>query len=89
MGSSAKCEEMALAYFKDLTTGVNWHMDYTGNYDRCQESLADHRKLWAGAEYPQIDTALFFPTSAHFLENWNNWCGQGFNGGFPQGLQAK
>ena len=88
VGASATREEMALAYFKDLTTGVNWHMDYTANYDRSQESFAEYRKLWAGAEYPQIDTALFFPTVSHFLDDWNNWSGLGFNGGFPEGLQA-
>ncbi len=87
-GGSAPCDQMALAYFKDLTTGVNWHFDYGGNYDRCQESFAAYRKLWAGGECPQIDTALFFPTTAHFLENWNNWRLEGFSGGFPQGLQA-
>lgn len=35
-------------------------------------------------EYPKVDTALFFPTTAHYLENWK---GFGFNGGFPEGLQ--
>jgi len=88
VGASATCEQMALAYFKDLTTGVNWHMDYTGNYQHCQESFAEYRKLWADGEYPQIDTALFFPTTSHFLDDWNNWRPDGFSGGFPEGLQA-
>ncbi|MEJ0001500.1 MAG: hypothetical protein WDO13_21630 [Verrucomicrobiota bacterium] len=78
---------MALAYFKDLTTGVNWHFDYASNYDRSKESFAEYRKLWAGAEYPQINTALFFPTTSHFLDDWNNWRPEGFSGGFPEGLQ--
>jgi hypothetical protein len=86
--NSAKAAEMALAYFKDLTTGVNWHMDYTGNYERCLDSLAEFRKLWAHGAYPQIDTALFFPTTAHFLDDWDNWRSPGFGGGFPEGLQA-
>jgi hypothetical protein len=88
VGASATREEMALAYFKDLTTGVNWHMDYAANYERSQESFAEYRKLWAGAEYPQIDTALFFPTTSHLLDDWNNWRQAGFSGGFPEGLQA-
>jgi hypothetical protein len=90
VGAHATCGDMALAYFKDLTTGVNWHMDYTSNYERSQESFAEYRKLWAGAEYPLIDTALFFPTTAHFLDDWNNWhpMGINFSGGFPGGLQA-
>jgi len=87
-GGSAPCDQMAVAYFKDLTTGVNWHFDYGGNYDRCQESFAAYRKLWAGGQYPQIEAALFFPTTAHFLDNWNNWRAEGFSGGFPEGLQA-
>jgi hypothetical protein len=85
---SASCEQMATAYFKDLTTGVGWHFDYPGNLERCQQAFAEYRKLWAGAEYPQIDTALFFPTTSHFLANWNNWQPKGFSGGFPEGLQA-
>ena len=85
---SAPCEQMALAYFKDLTTGVTWHFDYGANHDRCQESFASYRRLWAGAEYPQVNTALFFPTTSHFLENWDNWRPSGFGGGFPGGLQA-
>jgi hypothetical protein len=70
---NAPCKQMALAYFKDLTTGVKWHFDYGPNYDRCRESLADYRTVWMDAEYPKVDTALFFPTTAHYLENWNNW----------------
>jgi hypothetical protein len=87
-GGSAPCDQMALAYFKDLTTGVNWHFDYGANYDRCQESFAAYRKLWPGGKYPQIHTALFFPTTAHFLNDWNNWRIEGFSGGFPEGLQS-
>jgi hypothetical protein len=86
-GGSASCEQMALAFFADLTNGVNWHFDYGSNYDRCQESFAAYRRLWSGSEYPRIDTALFFTTTAHFLENWDNWRPAGFNGGFPGGLQ--
>lgn len=85
---SASCEQMPVSYFKDLTTGVTWHFDYGGNYDRCQAAFAEYRKLWADGEYPQIDTALFFPTTSHFLANWNNWQPKGFSGGFPEGLQA-
>ena len=84
---NAPCKQMALAYFKDLTTGVKWHFDYGGNFGRCKESLADYRNFWMDAEYPKVDTALFFPTTSHYLENWNNWSGEGFNGGFPAGLQ--
>jgi hypothetical protein len=84
---NAHCDQMALAYFKDLTTGVKWHFDYGANYARCKESLADYRAVWMEGEYPKVDTALFFPTTAHYLENWNNWKGFGFNGGYPEGLQ--
>lgn len=86
--TNTTCEQMALVYFKDLTTGVNWHFDYGPNYDRCQQSLAEYRKLWMNGGYPQIDTALFFPTTSHFLDNWDNWRSEGFSGGFPEGLQA-
>lgn len=85
--ASAPCEQAGLAYFKDLTTGVNWHFDYSGNYDRCQKSFADYRKLWNNGEYPQIDSALFFSTTSHYLDNWDSWREEGFAGGFPDGLQ--
>lgn len=39
------------------------------------------------AEYPKVETALFFPTTSHYLENWEKWRGEGFSGGFPEGLQ--
>lgn len=84
---NAPCKQMALAYFKDLTTGVKWHFDYGPNYSRCPEALKDYRAAWMEGEYPKVDTALFFPTTAHYLENWNNWKGVGFNGGYPEGLQ--
>ena len=84
---NAPCKQMALSYFKDLTTGVKWHFDYGANYSRCKESLEDFRATWMEGEYPKMDAALFFPTTSHYLENWNNWQGTGFNGGFPEGLQ--
>jgi hypothetical protein len=84
---NAPCRQIALAYFKDLTTGVKWHFDYGPNFDRCPQALADYRAVWRDAEYPKVDTALFFPTTAHYLDDWNNWNGSGFNGGFPEGLQ--
>jgi hypothetical protein len=84
---NAACKQIALAYFKDLTTGVKWHFDYGPNFDRCPQSLADYRAVWMEAEYPQVDTALFFPTTAHYLDDWNNWKPEGFSGGFPEGLQ--
>ena len=84
---NAPCKQIALAYFKDLTTGVKWHFDYGANYGRCPQSLADYRTVWMEAEYPTVTTALFFPTTAHYLDDWNNWKGEGFGGGFPEGLQ--
>jgi hypothetical protein len=84
---NAPCRQIALAYFKDLTTGVKWHFDYGANYGRCPQSLADYRTMWMDAEYPKVNTALFFPTTAHYLDDWNNWRDEGFGGGFPDGLQ--
>lgn len=85
---SATCEQMALAYFKDLSTGVKWHFDYGKNYERCPQSLADHRAAWDGAEYPRVEAALFFPTTSHYLDNWDAWRGEGLSGGFPGNLAA-
>ncbi len=88
--SSASCAQVALALFKDLTTGVLWHFDYAPNLDRCQASLAEYRNVWPKIDgvYPEVETALFFPTTSHFLLNNDNWRPEGFSGGFPEGLQS-
>ena len=85
---SAPKKEIAVALFKDLTTGVNWHFDYLPNVARGKDFFEEYRRLWRGGAYPEVDGALFFPTSAHRLEDWNNWRGKGFSftGGFPEGL---
>ena len=77
-----------MALFKDLTTGVNWHFDYLPNLQRGKDSFEEYCHLWRGGAYPEVDGALFFPTSAHRLEDWSNWRGRvdGFTGGFPEGL---
>jgi hypothetical protein len=75
-----------MALFKDLTTGVNWHFEYLPNVERGKDFFEEYRRLWRGGAYPEVDTALFFPTSAHRLENWSNWREKGWTGGFPEGL---
>jgi hypothetical protein len=82
---SAKREDIASALFKDLTTGVNWHFDYMGNYDRGKDLFlqACELPMWP---YPEIDLALFFSTAAHRIENWNSWRGEMFSGGYPEGM---
>ena len=85
-GQSLK--ETAKALFKDLTTGINWHFDYSNNLMQAKDSFEEYRRIWRGGEYPEVDTALFFPTNAHRLEDWNNWREKGFAGGFPEGLMA-
>jgi len=56
----------------------------------CTEKIFLRNTVASGASgaYPEVDTALFFPTSAHRLENWNNWRDKSFSfsGGFPEGL---
>jgi hypothetical protein len=79
---------IAGALFKDLTTGVNWHFDYPRDAERAKDFLDQYRRLWRGGVYPEVDGALFFPTSAHRLENWDNWRENGWAGGFPEGLRV-
>ena len=88
VGNSAKAEEMARRLFQKLDHRRQLAHGLHRQLRACQESLAEYRQLAAGAEYPQIDTALFFPTTAHFLDDWSNWRANGFGGGFPEGLQA-
>jgi len=84
---NAARKDIALALFKDLTTGVNWHFEYLPNVVRGKDFFEEYQSLWRGGEYPEVDTALFFPTSAHRLENWNSWREKGWTGGFPEGLR--
>ena len=92
---SAQKKEIAVALFKDLTTGVNWHFDYLPNIVRGKDFFEEYHRVWRNGAYPEVDTALFFPTSAHRLENWDNWratgrqtAGSSFTGGFPEGLMS-
>ena len=87
-GSDDPRKDIAMALFKDLTTGVNWHFDYLPNLRRGKDFIEEYRHLWRGGAYPKVDGALFFPTSAHRLEDWNNWRVKNFlfTGGFPEGL---
>jgi hypothetical protein len=82
---SASRQAIAEALFKDLTTGVDWHFDYHENLQRAEDLFAWYRQQPRGRE-PLVDVALLFPTSAHRLDNWNTWSGEGFAGGYPQGL---
>jgi hypothetical protein len=81
---SPPLEEIAGALFKDLTTGARWHFDYPENMERARESFRHVRSL-PRHDYPRIDAAIFFSTSAHRLENWDNWR-EGFQGGHPEGM---
>ncbi len=81
---SAPLNEIAGALFKDLTTGATWHFDYPQNMERGRESFRQARSL-PRHDYPRIDAAIFFSTTAHRLENWDNWR-EGFGGGYPEGM---
>ncbi len=81
---SAPIGEIAGALFKDLTTGVRWHFDYPENMERAPTPFQHARSL-PRHDYPRIDAAIFFSTTAHRLENWNNWR-EGFQGGYPEGM---
>ena len=76
--------EIAGALFKDLTTGATWHFDYLENMERAREPF-QHVRTLPRHEYPRIDAAIFFSTTAHRLENWDNWH-EGFQGGYPEGM---
>jgi hypothetical protein len=64
----APVEAIASAAFKDLTTAVTMHFDYPPNMFRGKDPIEAERRLWRG-KYPQIDTALFFSTTAHRLDD--------------------
>jgi len=88
----ASLQHMAMSYFKDLTTGVNWHFDYGANLLKAPEFTAlfkNYLDIWSKlrGEYPIIEAALFYPMTAHYLENWNRSDAPGFDGGYPTGLR--
>jgi hypothetical protein len=86
MDGSARIEDIALLLFKDLTTGVSWHFDYADNLERGKPLYEQYKRLPLSS-YPAIDCAVLFPTTTHYLENWNTWRPEGFAGGFPAGLR--
>ena len=83
---NAPVGEIAGALFKDLTTGVTWHFDYAENMERARTTFQRVQALPRHG-YPRIDAAVFFSTTAHRLENWDNWR-EGFQGGYPEGMPA-
>jgi hypothetical protein len=83
---NATIEQSVQSYFKDLTTGINWHFDYAPNCLRADALFTDYLNSGQAGQYPIIDTALFYPNTTQYLENWNNWQGNGDTGGNPAGL---
>ena len=75
-------KDIAYAAFKDLTTAVTSHFDYVPNMVRGKDSIEAERLLWRG-KYPETDTALFFSTTAHRLDDSQRE--QGFKG-YPDRL---
>ena len=67
MDGEASAEAIALALFKDLSTGVTWHYDFARNYERAPASYAAARELWRSGEYPVVRCALFHPSTQHHL----------------------
>jgi uncharacterized protein (TIGR03437 family) len=78
----APVKDIAYAAFKDLTTAVTQHFDYVPNMNRGKDSIETERQLWRG-KYPEVDTALFFSTTAHRLDDSRRE--QGFKG-YPDRL---
>jgi hypothetical protein len=70
----AAVDALASAAFKDLTTGVTLHFDYPPNLTRARTTIASAREQWR-YRYPEIDTALFFSTTAHRLDDRNREAG--------------
>ncbi|MEW6735256.1 MAG: alpha-amylase family protein [Acidobacteriota bacterium] len=64
----ASTGDIASAVFKDLTTGVTLHFDYVDNMLRGKSSIDQGRQLYQG-KYPEIDSAIFFSTTAHRLDD--------------------
>lgn len=72
----ASVEALATAAFKDLTTAVTLHFDYPTNLKRARATFESERRQWQNS-YPEIDTALFFSTTAHRLDD------RSLDAGFP------
>lgn len=78
----ATINDIASAVFKDLTTGITLHFDYPSNLVRGKSLIDQERLLWQG-KYPEIDSAIFFSTTGHRLDDSQR--DQGFKG-YPDNL---
>jgi hypothetical protein len=87
-------EALALSLFKDLTTGMTWHFDYTDNMARAPEIFQQADTIWRSGAYPKVEAALFFPTSSHRLASpakpglGAERTGPNEYPGYPDGLSA-
>jgi len=87
---------VAQSLFEDLTTGVTWsfryHSDFVtaANIGLLDEFNKIYNVLGGDGTYPIVEVALFYPTSAHYLEHWDTWYNRPFHmheyGGWPTGL---
>lgn len=79
---NASLEAIASAVFKDLTTNVTFHFDYVSNLVHGKELIAQEQKLYQGI-YPEIDSAIFFSTTGHRLDDSQ---AEQFYKGYPDNL---
>ncbi|MEO7141973.1 MAG: IPT/TIG domain-containing protein, partial [Bryobacteraceae bacterium] len=87
--NSETVSSLATTFFKDLSDGVNWHFDYAGNLKTGAAVFSQFLQIGSSVSGHQarIDTAVFFPTTSHRLDDWGSWRQPGLSGGYPGNLQ--
>jgi hypothetical protein len=89
-GSTEPLSSMAMSFFKDLSDGVNWPFSYGANLSTGVVPLGQFRQIGptVSNHRARTDMAMFFPTTAHRLDDWDSWRQSGTSGGYPGNLQS-
>lgn len=71
--SNETVSSLAATFFKDLSDGVNWHFDYAANLTTGAALFSQFLQIGSSVSDHQarIDTAVFFPTTSHRLDDWD------------------
>jgi hypothetical protein len=82
---NAPRKDIAMALFKDLTTGVNWHFEYLPNVERGKDFFEQYRRLWRRERIPRLIRRSFSPPARTAWKIGATGGRKGGRGAFPKG----
>jgi len=89
VGGGEPLSGIAMTFFKDLSDDVNWPFTYGANLNLGSASFSQFKQFSSVVSHQvRIDTAIFFPTTSHRLDDWNSWRQAGTSGGYPGNLSS-